>query len=72
MDNIYMDEFEEDTEVVEDCSDHVVRADAVIDRNSGGLEPIENWSTSDLVELASCLDIELQARSYEREPSGNC
>lgn len=57
------DDFLEPAELL-DVPDHVLRAEGVLVRNSEGIEPIESWATSDLVEFANCIDIELQERAH--------
>ena len=48
--------------------------DSIIDRYNAGVEPLENWTTADIVSAIRLLDAELQARydeeksSREREP----
>lgn len=51
--------------------DYAYRFDAVLSRNTPGADPVEGWAASDLVELAQCIDAELQKRAFEYELSHN-
>ena len=44
---------------------------ALLDSYNQGIEPLENWTTEDLVKLATLIDTEIQnrefnARAYDR------
>lgn len=47
--------------------DHHNKFDAVLSRNTSGIEPMGDWSTADLVELSQLIDVELQLRATPDE-----
>lgn len=42
---------------------HQLIFDELLDKYNDGMEPLENWTTHDLVRLSSVVDAELQVRT---------
>ena len=57
-------------EGIEDLPLHQQVFDEIIDENSGGIEPLQNWTSGHIIRLMRALDAELQDRADNARQSG--
>jgi hypothetical protein len=54
-----------EVEDIQELEYHQLVFDELLSKYSGGMEPLENWGTQDLLTMANAIEAELQNRSDE-------
>ena len=52
-------------EDIQELEYHQLVFDELLSKYSGGMEPLENWGTQDLLTMANAIEAELQGRADE-------